>query len=450
MDVRFRLFGIPVRITPWFWLISLLMASSRSAQPLLLLEWVAVVMVSVLVHELGHAAVVVWKGEEPWIELHGMGGSAFAPRAGTWRGWERVLLALAGPFAGVAFGLTVLVGSWAMPWTLAPEGLLAVVLDDLLVINLGYGLLNLVPLLPLDGGHVLQEVVDGVTGQRHHPATYVFGLLFAVALGALAWGGGVPVLGLVLVWVALSQAGRLRESWGQWRDRKHLPALQALTESKPATPEALEAELARARDLRPRLVSPRHQAVVTAIESWLLVRLDRLDEAAEVVLSGPEHAVLPDVVGAIGAGLVDDERRDAWWERYLHEDANPRLFAWYLVSVGREGRLGELQGVLAQRGALLTPPDLVLAASLLRGTDHLDAAHAVLRWLDAEHGDPFGAYQLASVAVQQGRPDDALRWLQRAVEQGFADRAQLLEDPDLASLHGRADFDALVHRLAPT
>lgn len=448
MDVRFRLFGIPVRITPWFWLISLLLASSRSAEPLLLLEWVAVVTVSVLVHELGHAAVVVWKGEAPWIELHGMGGSAFAPRAGTWRGRERILLALAGPFAGVGFGLLVLAGVWLLPWTPAPDSLLATVLDDLLIINLGYGLLNLVPLLPLDGGHVLQEVVDGVTGQRQHPATYVLGLLVAVGLGALAWTAGVPVLGLLLVWVAMSQLGRLRESWALWQDRSHLPALQALTTSEPSTPEAMEAELARARALRDRLAAPRHQAVVTAIESWLLVRLDRLDEAAEVVLAGPEHAVLPDVVGAIGAGLADDARRDAWWERYLHGDANPRLFAWYLVSVGREGRLGELEGVLDQRGAALSPADLGLAASLLRSSGHLDAAHAVLRWLDAEHGDPVGAYQLAGVAAQQGRPDDALRWLQRAVERGFSDSAQLREDPDLASLRGRPEFDALVDRLA--
>jgi eukaryotic-like serine/threonine-protein kinase len=46
-----------------------------------------------------------------------------------------------------------------------------------------------------------------------------------------------------------------------------------------------------------------------------------------------------------------------------------------------------------------------------------------------------------------GRRDDALRWLERAVQQGFINYPFLAGDPFLASLRGDADGDALLARV---
>jgi stage IV sporulation protein FB len=48
-DLRFSLFGIPVRVHPFFWLVSLVMGWSPHA-PQLMVVWVACVFVSILVH----------------------------------------------------------------------------------------------------------------------------------------------------------------------------------------------------------------------------------------------------------------------------------------------------------------------------------------------------------------------------------------------------------------
>ena len=72
-DLNFHLFGIPVRICPWFWVAAVLLGS-RSPGPVSLLIWVAAMLVSILVHELGHAAVLRRFGFPTWITLYGFGG----------------------------------------------------------------------------------------------------------------------------------------------------------------------------------------------------------------------------------------------------------------------------------------------------------------------------------------------------------------------------------------
>ena len=54
-DLRFRFFGFPARIHPFFWLVTVLLGARGDVSAVDLLVWVVVVFVSILVHELGHA-----------------------------------------------------------------------------------------------------------------------------------------------------------------------------------------------------------------------------------------------------------------------------------------------------------------------------------------------------------------------------------------------------------
>ena len=103
-DLRFPLFGVPVRITPMFWLVALLIGRERDLVPALL--WVGAVLVSILVHEMGHAVTQRWFGGRPEIVLYAFGGFAAAPGVRD-TPWRNVLIALAGPFAGFSLWLAV-------------------------------------------------------------------------------------------------------------------------------------------------------------------------------------------------------------------------------------------------------------------------------------------------------------------------------------------------------
>ena len=106
-DLHLRLFGIPVRVHPLFWVVTVIMGlrggDEKGTPPAQLLIWVAIVFVSILVHELGHAFLQRRFGGRPWITLHGFGGLAScddddsSPRS-------QILIALAGPVAGFGQG----------------------------------------------------------------------------------------------------------------------------------------------------------------------------------------------------------------------------------------------------------------------------------------------------------------------------------------------------------
>ncbi len=77
--MRFRILGFPVHVQPFFLLVAALLGGMRNDLTLILI-WVAVVFVSVLAHELGHALVARAYGQQPSILLYSMGGlTSFQP-----------------------------------------------------------------------------------------------------------------------------------------------------------------------------------------------------------------------------------------------------------------------------------------------------------------------------------------------------------------------------------
>ena len=189
-DLRFRLFGFPVRVSPMFWLISALFGSSIALQIGLqyLLLWVACMFFSILLHELGHAIAFRVFGSPSEIVLHGFGGAAQGYRLN--RPWKRMLVALAGPAIQLGFAVAVYAGEIAFRLS-AIHPVLAVAVNFLLWMNFVWALINLVPLLPLDGGVVLREVLEML--RVRNPDAVAHGI--SVAMCALLALRGIAALG---------------------------------------------------------------------------------------------------------------------------------------------------------------------------------------------------------------------------------------------------------------
>jgi Zn-dependent protease len=192
MDLRFRLFGVPVRVHPFFWLMTVLLGWNLTRNPVLpgggmaeLGLWILACFVSILLHEFGH----IWMGQVfgsfGHIVLHGFGGLAVGASIVATR-LQRILVSAAGPAIQlVLFGLLIgllLAGvlpypklatspvwaflEWALPSDLPrmlirvmePATPLNVLMGMMLDINLLWPLLNLLPIYPLDGGQISREV----------------------------------------------------------------------------------------------------------------------------------------------------------------------------------------------------------------------------------------------------------------------------------------------------
>lgn len=209
--------SIPVRIHGRFLLMALFLGMAER-DPVKLGIWVVVVLVSVIIHELGHAFMGKAFGLIPQVELHGMGGHTLFTGGPMTRGevgtGKSIAISLAGPFAGFFFALVVFafqLGGWHPTHPLARHAV-----SLLFFVNIGWGIFNLVPMLPLDGGNVLRAALRALSSKNGEKIARVVSVVFAVTIALWSIGREqwwVLYLGVSYAFQnvqALRQSGQLR------------------------------------------------------------------------------------------------------------------------------------------------------------------------------------------------------------------------------------------------
>ncbi len=197
-DFHFQLGEFPVRIHPTFWLTTIILGPIQQ-EPSRLIMWVPAVIVSIIVHELGHALAFRFYGIGSSIVLYSMGGLA-VPRGSQRRNeplhpTEQIVISLAGPFAGFALGGAIYflmqlanyqdvgLGKYLLLEVVFPPSKLAIFIYYMLYINIFWGLINLLPIYPLDGGQVSQQLF--LMFSPHDPIRQSLVLSIAVAIGMI-------------------------------------------------------------------------------------------------------------------------------------------------------------------------------------------------------------------------------------------------------------------------
>lgn len=187
LELHWRMLGSEVRVQPLFWVSSAILGLRFYQGPELggvgfFAFWMVAVFVSVLLHEVGHLLAGRMFGACGQIVLGGLGGTTFLP-PGLAR-WQRVIILLAGPLTS----LLLAGGLFALTWAPFPEALrghaaaVATGLYVLVTVNLAWGVLNLLPLWPLDGGRITREATHAVLGERGDVATLLLSLLTTAVL----------------------------------------------------------------------------------------------------------------------------------------------------------------------------------------------------------------------------------------------------------------------------
>jgi Zn-dependent protease len=115
--------------------------------------------IAALAHELGHAAVAMARGRRVYrITLYGLAAAA-RRSSGAARPRDQFSIALAGPVSHLVVACALLCTWQLLPIDNEP---LRVAAGFPAVSNFVAGLLNLVPISPLDGGRVARAVIAGV------------------------------------------------------------------------------------------------------------------------------------------------------------------------------------------------------------------------------------------------------------------------------------------------
>ena len=158
------------------------------------LLWVPVLFISVLVHELAHAATIGLFGYGPSeIVLGGIGGATMNRRRA--KPWHDVIISLAGPLSSFALAYLIRTIFWRVPQA-QRDPMLVEFLPLLVTANLWWGVFNLFPIAPLDGGHAVRNFLRIFLRER---------IAFAIAVWiAIIVGVAIAIMGLILHWIFLS------------------------------------------------------------------------------------------------------------------------------------------------------------------------------------------------------------------------------------------------------
>jgi Zn-dependent protease len=244
---------IRIRISFGFWITAFIPGLGGGAGRHLL--WGAIFVASIVAHELAHAAVGLGYGRRATIVLHPLGGlTLFEPPLPRRRA---LLTLLAGPVVSLAIGLLL---------AFLRRGAASSTLAFAIWLNLLWGIINLFPILPFDGGRAMVECF----GNKRRNTAVIISAVLAVAAAQLAlmifrstgiafFFSGAAVLSL-FEWAKLKD----QEVAAQASDQLTTARLLLLRERYFEARTIAHDVLLRARDRRCR-----NAALTTLAWSWL-------------------------------------------------------------------------------------------------------------------------------------------------------------------------------------
>jgi Zn-dependent protease len=438
----FRIGDIPVTVELSFFLVIGLFALMAPGLDALIL-WVVIATVSVLVHELGHAVAFRAYGSPAEIRLHGMGGLTAGNHLPPAR---NLVVSLAGPLSGIVLlGVPALALSAAGLGDSGPTWELA--LRYAVLINIVWSLVNLLPVLPLDGGNVVQSVLQLATGRDAERTTRLVSIGFATAAGLIALVYGYAVAVLLAAFAVTINVTAMGQAKARYRSAAVAVAQRSLAGGDAwGAVQAAEPVVAGTGPAAER-------AAASDVQAWAWLLAGDLANTQLALARRPtEVPVPPTLQGALALALGQTDRGLALLAYGLvHAPPGPdHLFATHAVA--RAGQLGPLTDELLMMDGLAGVTAAEAMATILHHGGRFAEAAALASRLyhDGRADRPVWAYNTACSLARGGWIDDCLGWLQVAVDAGWRDVERLSSDPDLTVVRSATGFVELQRRLAPT
>jgi stage IV sporulation protein FB len=175
LQLRWR---IPISIYPTFWLFAGLIGYLNSRSFVGTLIWVAIIFVSVLFHEFGHALTAVMFGQSPRIDLVALGGLTYY-NGQKLSFWKQFFIVLDGPLFGF---ILVLIVTLLLQVPALAQGMTGSILSLMRVVNLFWTIVNLLPVMPLDGGQLLRIVLEKIFGLKGFKYAILASMVIAIGI----------------------------------------------------------------------------------------------------------------------------------------------------------------------------------------------------------------------------------------------------------------------------
>lgn len=438
-----KILRIPIKVEGSFFVLAIFLGLSRSRDFALLAEWCAVVFVSVLVHEFGHALAGRAFGLEPEIRLYQMGGLT------SWRSETEIaplrhlLISLAGPFSGfVLGGFVFALGPLFL--RAVPTDLTANIYFDLLWVNIGWGIFNLLPILPLDGGQVLATLEAWLRKRSDRLISHSISMLAALAIAVAAFNWRALWIGFLAIYFVYLNGAALFHQLQVYRDRD---LYESLDDARAAVKRGeLDSALQTVAQIRARAKTDEVKQSAAYLTIVIYLKQENL-EAAEPELR--KYTVLYGGNNYLQGALYffKGEMAEALgylkpvFEAYPEKDIGVMLCK-TLIGAGDFAAAFDLcsHPALAEVRWGLTVE--VQSAAFDRGDFKFSAVAGIAAY--DQKADPRIAINIAAAFSRDSNYPEALLWTGRAIDSGFSDEQVLRSDPDLDAVRSLPEFAALL------
>lgn len=227
--LRFRLLGIPVGVHASFLFVALIGPTSSGV--VVIAVWTLAALVSILLHELGHALVARSFGAHDIdVTLYGLGGLTSYRHDRQMSHGRSFVVSAAGSLVGIISGGVV--------WLLRSNGVFvgipfeaAVFVNSFVFTSLIWGALNWIPIVPLDGGHMAQHLVAMVNEEKAPLIGQIVTWLTVAIVVPYAWINGYRFGVLIVILFAVSGLREYRDQVAAHETRTRPPP-----DPKPAPP----------------------------------------------------------------------------------------------------------------------------------------------------------------------------------------------------------------------
>jgi stage IV sporulation protein FB len=487
-DLRFSLFGIPVRVSPWFWLMGAILGYQSVHRGFeFLLAWMLSLFVSILVHEMGHALVYRFLGQRSAVVLHGFGGFT-VPTGGGRRVLSKgrsIAVSLAGIVAqllllylparyllntdwaieqggtdwGVADGQLIYgpeAGNWDFNWV--------PVLFYAQFINLWWAVFNALPIRPLDGGHVAEELIG-----RENACKLSIGAAVVGAFLALTNQPMYLIIALLMAFFAFQNYRELKDGMsggvfeveapdepqrgggsGGGRGRSSHPGDTGSAGRGRSKRGDRSAKRRRSSHLQPvPSLQPEPGPGASAdVEAaiWNELRDGDKDRAASMLRqSGSTNGFLQGSVAlAQGHPSIALDLLQTAYSRQPDGPPN-RVLANLLAEAGQAVPLTE---ILVNDGETGVTAAASLQTHLHYANRFEEAARVGELVFAAGPSSPAQtAFEVACAWSRSGNSEEGLRWIEAAIDAGFKAPAILDKEPDLLEVRAHPGWDAVRSKL---
>lgn len=200
VDLKFHLFGIHVRIHPMFWLVAILLGWDLPIAEQMV--WVVVAFCSIFFHEITKALSVSLIKRKSRIILHKLGGLTIIERNQDLHlGWEEAV-----PLGSGTLARFLLAG---IAYTLAPilidtgSGIGGAFYYHFLWLNIVWGVANLLPIWPLDGGQFIRLILVHCAGDKGFSFASLLSFITAGIAAFVAWQFNETYIAIFFAYFAL-------------------------------------------------------------------------------------------------------------------------------------------------------------------------------------------------------------------------------------------------------